>query len=126
MTIDVCNHGNLRRQCQICDVETALFDMRERAEKAERELVSLKSEVERLRELVRGQDDGGHWYSQATMDAVVKQRDTLINRIDRAPVGTVTQCDLTTDYPTWKVEDHRIGVTLDLISKRVALVLLDD
>ena len=116
---NVCKHGSLARSCPICEVEGNLSNMRERAEQAERE-------VDRLRELVRGQDDGGHWYSQETMNAVAKQRDTVTRMIANAPTGTVTECDLTTDYPTWHVEDHRIGVTLELIGKRVAIVTLTD
>jgi hypothetical protein len=33
------------------------------------------AEIARLRELVAGEDDGGHWYSQASMDAVIRERD---------------------------------------------------
>lgn len=34
-------------------------------------------EISRLRELLAGQDDGGHWYSQASMDAVIRERNQL-------------------------------------------------
>ena len=38
-------------------------------------MIAAADEITRLRELVAGQDDGGHWYSQASMDAVVRERD---------------------------------------------------
>jgi hypothetical protein len=45
------------------------------------------AENERLRELVAGQDDGGHWYSQASMDAVVRERDRLREALEQQRGG---------------------------------------
>jgi hypothetical protein len=41
------------------------------------------AEITRLRELVAGQDDVGHRYSQASMDAVVGQLDCLREELER-------------------------------------------
>ena len=38
-------------------------------------IFTLEAEITRLRELVAGMDDGGRWYSQASMDAVIRERD---------------------------------------------------
>lgn len=35
----------------------------------------LADEVERLREIAKGADDGGRWYSHETMQAVARERD---------------------------------------------------
>ena len=41
-------------------------------------IAALEAEVARLKEIAAGADDGGHWYSQVTMDAVVKERDDAL------------------------------------------------
>ena len=52
------------------NLEMAIRDWQQRLDKQ-------AAEIERLRELLRGLDDGGHWYSQQTMDAVRRERDEL-------------------------------------------------
>ena len=51
-------------------LEMAIRDWHQRLDKQ-------AAEIERLRELLRGLDDGGHWYSQQTMDAVRREKDEL-------------------------------------------------
>ena len=51
-------------------LEMAIRDWQQRLDKQ-------AAEIERLRELLRGLDDGGHWYSQQTMDAVRREKDEL-------------------------------------------------
>ena len=52
------------------NLEMAIRDWQQRLDKQ-------AAEIERLRELLRGLDDGGHWYSQQTMDAVRREKDEL-------------------------------------------------
>ena len=49
-----------------------------------------EAEITRLRELVAGQDDGGHWYSQASMDAVVRERDKYREVLEVVAKGAYT------------------------------------
>ncbi len=52
---------------------------------ATREYVeALEADNDRLREIAKGIDDGGHWYSQQTMDAVAAERDQLREQRDNA------------------------------------------
>ncbi len=41
------------------------------------------AEIARLQEIVRGVDDGGHWYSQQTMDARVAEIARLTAEVER-------------------------------------------
>ncbi len=52
----------------------------------------LIGEVERLREIAAGEDDGGHWYSQQTMDAVSGERDGLRQQLAEANEEAETEC----------------------------------
>lgn len=47
-----CPHGQFPTDCELCE---------------------MAAEIARLREIVAGVDDGGHWYSQQTMDARVAE-----------------------------------------------------
>lgn len=44
------------------------------------------AEIARLQEIVRGVDDGGHWYSQQTMDARVAEIARLTAEVERLRV----------------------------------------
>jgi hypothetical protein len=61
--------GNMAELCQQ-NLRSQLDAERQRAEEAE-------AEVFRLKEIVKGADDGGNWYSQQTMNAMVKERSRL-------------------------------------------------
>jgi hypothetical protein len=59
-------------------------------DEAEAEIARLRELVARLRELLAGQDDGGHWYSQASMDAVVRERDKYREVLEVVAKGAYT------------------------------------
>lgn len=98
----VCRHGQLRRVCDLCEAEDSLLECRAERDRLEAALdhasvqfAALQREHDRVRELVLGQDDGGYWYSQETMNALVKQRDAVMaenvilrDALDNARIGS--------------------------------------
>jgi hypothetical protein len=61
-----------------------------------KQMIEAAAEIARLRDLVAGQDDGGHWYSQASMDVVVRERDRLREALEQ--------------QRGWWAEGHREGM----------------
>jgi hypothetical protein len=66
-----------------------------------KQMIEAAAEIARLRELVAGQDDGERWYSQASMNAMVEERDSFRSTCERLEAENKR---LTEDRDLW----HRI------------------
>jgi type II secretory pathway component PulJ len=64
------------------------------------------AEIARLRELVADQDDGGHWYSQASMNAMVEERDSFRSTCERLEAENRRLKEVLRNAVEW-IEDDR-------------------
>jgi len=106
------------KRCPVCNVimtpteaskGSACYDCRRVHAKTcelQNQLSAANTEIARLKELVKGQDDGGHWYSQQTMDAVAAERDKMAGEVAELQdqVKTLKDYDEMFDAQEAKVE----------------------